>query len=186
MSDLFRIALLCFIAAGVFFRSEWLVAESVPTPEPIALASVEPLADAEPAIEFRDKAEAEPKSVAPSCNCSEQCTCGCQSGETCECGSKSVAVASAVQAPIVSSGSDWRINGRAWTRSSLLSHLYFDDNHGTYPRGSLDHLTLDQLIAMHASDHESAATSRGVVSRAQSARMVYATGGCPTGGCPNR
>lgn len=90
----------------------------------------------------------------------------------------------AVQSPIISSGNNWTINGQPWSRSALLSHLY-GGSHG-HARGSLDHLSLSQLQAMHTNDHEGYAASPSVVSRRQPVRMVYASSGCPSGGCPSR
>lgn len=161
-----------------------------------------PSASAAPLIatfEEETPTKASPPIAAPSCPCSDQCTCGCQSGNPCQCAERSVAASvPQVSRPIPSTPQrDWRIGGQAWTRQSILAHLYGQDgntNHTSYPRGSLDHLSLNELQAIHNADHEAQPTTRmrmqspatRVFSSPQPRMILRSSSSCPNGVCPTR
>lgn len=123
--------------------------------------------------------------VVKSCSCSSACTCGCQSGQPCKCGQATPKVASApTQAVSIGSGSNWLKSGQPWTRAALLSHLYTDrENHGRYAPGSLDSMSLDQLNAIHNSEHETQRVTYPTTIRQPSVKTIVSSG-CPGGQCP--
>lgn len=77
------------------------------------------------------------------------------------------------RAAAAASGRDWLIGGQPWTRQSLVDHLASHSSHG-HSRAQLQAMSLDQLNALHNSDHES--------QRAPMRSTVMS--GCPGGSCP--
>jgi hypothetical protein len=163
-------------------------------PSPSIVVPAQP--PAAPLIATLDET-AKPAKPVKSCPCSDQCTCGCNDGQPCKCSQKTAQAvvrqpAQVRSQPAPQSQRDWRIGGREWTRESLLAHLYGQDGrsiHSPAPLGSLDHLPLEALQAMHNADHESQ-TSRRVTSRqpvwtvSAPVFQTRSVRSCPTGTCP--
>lgn len=181
-----------------------LAMSTIPLPGPQQKVDNFPPSAPGPAIAVIDKtsSSARPESKnAVACPCSDQCTCGCQSGKPCRC-SQDVAAPPPVRQPAPpsitalptktqvvlppASNREWVLNGRPWTRQSLLDHLYNHANH-RHAYGSLDHLGIAQLQAMHNAEHEHeqlqvARPARQIIQR--TAQPIFAKNDCPNGQCP--
>jgi len=162
--------------------------ESLKAPDPIveaaspaasvpAIAAI--LTDPKPAV-----VPAKQPAMVKSCSCSSLCTCGCQSGQPCKCNLNVESLHQSPPAVSIFSGSNWLKSGEPWTRAALLSHLYTDgQNHGRHAQGSLDSMSLDQLNAIHNSEHEGQRVTYPTTIRQPSARTIVSSG-CPGGQCP--